>query len=163
MERIRSTNPSSRGVCNNVCAFCYENRTRRANHKNHKWYQRIPVPFVVTPWEYTIMQKPDTRNGTIGGDKPLTGAFMADFPLTWSYLTDDKWDDGTRRQRATLLIIADGGTVKVWMGDKACQRSAWVTGESLEQAFTILEEQLGTNAVAWRPMAPDQQKRGRRG
>jgi len=163
MHRPLKDKPTGHAECGDKCPYCYENRTKRSNHKNHRWYARIPVPFVVTPWEYTIMQKPDTRNGTVGGDKPLTGAFLADFPLTWSYLTDDKWDSGERRERATLLIIADGGTIKVWVGDKACKRSAWVTGESLEQAFTILEEQLGTNSVAWRPMAGDQQKRGRRG
>jgi len=163
MHRDRKPPPTPRGTCTDTCPFCYENRSCRSNHKNHRWYKHPPHPYTVDPWEYTTMQKPTNTNGTIGGEKPLTGAFLIDYPNVWAYLTDDKWDDGSRRQRATLLIVADGGTLKIWIGDKACNRSAWVTGESLEQAFTVLEEQLTTSSVAWRPMAPEQQKRGRRG
>lgn len=109
------------------------------------------------------VQKPQTQAGAVGADKPLTGAFLSDFPTVWCYLTDSKWDDGSRRERATILIVADGGVMKLWMGDNANNRSTWVTGESLEQALTILEEQLSTSSAPWRPMEKRGNNRGRRG
>jgi len=163
MRKPREGGTTKWGRCGDECPYCYANRKKRANYKNHRWYTHPRTPFVVTPWEFMNVQKPQTPAGAIGAEKPLTGAFLSDYPTVWTFLTDSKWDDGSRRERATILIIADGGVIKLWMGDKACNRSCWVTGESLEQAFTILEEQLSTSSCAWRPMENNQRNRGRRG
>jgi len=163
MQQPREKERNRWGRCTQCCPYCIENATGRTNHKNHHGYRKPPNPYTVTPWEITEMQKPQTTAGAIGAEKPLAGAFLSDYPTVWSYLTDSKWDDGSRRERATILIVADGGVVKLWLGDKACNRSCWTTGESLEQAFTILEEQLSTSSAAWRPMENKQQNRGRRG
>lgn len=163
MQKNPEREPTKWGRCGNTCPYCYENRTKRANHKHHKWYTNPPTPFVVTPWEFLNVQRPQQQAGAVGAEKPLPGAFLSDFPNVWAYLTDSKWDDGSKRERATILVIADGGVMKLWLGDKACKRSCWVTGESLEQAFTVLEEQLATSSCAWRPMDDSQRNRGRRG
>lgn len=163
MERIRSPEPNRGGPCNNLCGFCYENRTCRSNHKGHRWYKKPPNPYTLTPWEILNVKRPELQPGMVGAEKPLVGAFLSDYPTVWSYLTESKWDDGKPRERATILIVCDGGVAKLWLGDNANKRTCWTTGESLEQAFTLLEDSLAHNSASWRPMEDKRQQRGRRG
>lgn len=81
---------------------------------------------------------------------PAKGDAMANRPFLWAMLTDDKWEDGSRRERASILLLCDGGVAKVWLNDRATSRTAWATGETLDGALDQMEEQLATDSVSWR-------------
>ena len=89
----------------------------------------------------------------------MPGGILAGRPLLWAMLTDDLWDDGSARLRGTLLVLVDGGTVKLWLNDRACERAAWVSGESLDDALDALEGGLYANALAWRSQAASKHKK----
>lgn len=97
------------------------------------------------------MKKPVVDDAAASREsKPDRGQFLDASPLTWAMLTDDVWDDGTARERSTLLILADGGVVKLWLNDRALGRACWISGESLEEAFNSLESALYAGTAAWR-------------
>jgi len=157
------TEGAGRGHDHDMCPRCCANVSGRTNAKGHRGYREPPRAYMLKPWEREAVKKPEQRNDASGAAVPLTGNLMQDHPNIWAMLTDDKWDDGSKRQRATILIVCDGPVLKLWLGDKACNRSAWVSGESLENAFAALEDQLASSSLPWRPMENKQQNRGRRG
>lgn len=103
--------------------------------------------------------KPATEGGPLGGGVPGKGDIFPHLPRLWELLTDDAWDDGTARERSTVLILCDGPVAKVWLNDRATGRTAWASGETVEQALRNLEEQLATGAVPWRTMDGKRQKK----
>lgn len=106
------------------------------------------------------MKKPVIRaGGTSESEKASVGGLFSCRPLTWAMLTDDLWDDGSQRDRATILILIDGGQVKLWLNDKALDRSCWVSGESVEDAFDSLEGALYAGSAGWRTTNPQKSKK----
>lgn len=97
------------------------------------------------------MRRPDrvTAGGDVG-DKPERGSILLEYPHLYEYLTESSWDDGKPRDRATIMIIADGGRFKLWLNDKALGRSCWVSGETLEAAFLSLDAGLSADDLEWR-------------
>lgn len=97
------------------------------------------------------MQKPTWGpDGDILGGAPEGDALSAAWPALWRYLTDDRWDDGSPRERATVLLVVEGPFVKAWLNDRAAQRSAWVTGVGLEDTLKTLDQGLAQDSLAWR-------------
>lgn len=109
------------------------------------------------------MKRPDKAQlGSTTGGKPVGGFISELYPLLWTYLTDDTWDDGKPRERSTLMLICEGGVLKVWLNDKALRRSVWVTGESPEDAMGALEQGLRDECLPWRPAAQQGHWRGKK-
>jgi hypothetical protein len=101
------------------------------------------------------MKKPCVVDGVpAGATKPVVGGLMDGLPTVWAMMVDEAWDDGTARERATLLVLMDGAMVKLWLNDRALGRSCWVSGESLELALNALEDGLFGGSVAWRMTGP---------
>jgi hypothetical protein len=106
------------------------------------------------------MKRPGVIGGVASGATvPDKGALLDGLPTVWAMLTDDLWDDGTPRVRATMLVIADGAVVKLWLNDKENGRSCWVSGESLEHALNALEDALYGGSAAWRLSSPPKPKK----
>lgn len=100
------------------------------------------------------MKRPvSSPDGAVSPSVPDAGKLLRGCEHLWAMLTDDKWDDGSFRERATLLLLCDGGIVKLWLNDKALARSAWVSGTSLEEALCTLEAGLYDDTVGWRASA----------
>ena len=72
------------------------------------------------------------------------------FPSIRSYLTDNKWDDGSERATSTLLAFAEDGMVKVCLNDRHNSRSAWASGKNMQAAMESLESALEADCVEWR-------------
>jgi len=97
------------------------------------------------------MKKPEATGGAAGGPSvPGKGDTFSGRPLCWEMLTEDRWEDGSKRLRASVLVICDGGTAKLWLNDRACDRTAWFSGETVEACWDAMEEQLATGTVTWR-------------
>jgi hypothetical protein len=100
-----------------------------------------------------------TPDGSVATGKPSIGQMLSGCQETWAMLTDDVWDDGTPRVRSTLMILADGSTVKLWLNDKASGRACWISGESLDDALCSLEAGLYAGSLPWRAQAPTNSKK----
>lgn len=72
------------------------------------------------------------------------------FPSLWEYLSVSAWPDGGARVTATVTVFVEGGRVKVCLSDRENDRSAWSTGETLEEAVLSLESALASDTVEWR-------------
>jgi len=152
MMRRPTANRACQGrLCDHTCPRCIANVSGRTNSRGHRAYRSPPVKETLRYWERPDVQKPTKGKDSVDNGVPAKGAMMANYPHLWAMLTDDKWDDGTRRQRASLLILCDGGLFKLWLNDRDLGRSAWSTGQSPEEAFTELEEGLADDALSWRP------------
>lgn len=137
--------------CDGWCGECYANVRGRENVRGHRGYRRPRVARVLRSWELTVKKPVMPASGaTSPVGVPSVGGFLAPYPLVWAMLTDDAWDDGAARQRASLLVLADGGSLKLWLNDKALGRSCWVSGESLEDALSSLEGLLYNDSAPWR-------------
>lgn len=106
------------------------------------------------------MKKPDSsKPGATELTVPLVGSLFSGHAAIWEMLTCDKWDDGTPRQRGTLLVLCDGGIVKLWLNDRALKRAAWVSGDSLEAAMEALDHGIAEDNLPWRPQEDTKRKK----
>lgn len=106
------------------------------------------------------MQKPPKPKPGEGGLRPTKG-MMENYPALFAYLTDDQYDDGSRRQRASLLIMADGQVWKGWLNDKDTGRSLWLAGETIEQLLDSMETHLTDGTATWRQDTKEFHRRGK--
>jgi hypothetical protein len=132
------------------CLLCYANGRKRANHPGHRGYKAPRKKRVLKSWEMRQMKRPDEKPKSDSELKPAKGDILLHCPLLWDMLTDTMWDDGKPRVPSTILLLCDGGSVKLWLNDRATDRTAWIAAECLERAFLALEEGLATCSVMWR-------------
>lgn len=97
-----------------------------------------------------IGQKPDKAVKKPGELPEPPGGLLVVLPATWEYLTADRFADGKTRELSSVSIFVEGSQVKACLNDKACKRSLYVTGESLETALHALERLLAAGTDAWR-------------
>lgn len=76
------------------------------------------------------------------------------YPAVWEYLVADAYPDGQVRQRATVMVIAEGDVVKLCLNDRDNNQSLWVTGATLSAAFKALEAAVGSAQAPWRENRP---------
>jgi hypothetical protein len=96
------------------------------------------------------MKRPDAAAGP-GGPAPETDPrFVKDYPTLWAYLTDEKWEDGKARERATLTVVVEGGLFRGSVNDRALKRSFWRSGESVKALLDSFEKALAGPGPDWR-------------
>lgn len=149
----------SDGVDDIFCVRCYLNVRGRGNYKGHRGYRKPRVLQFKDDGECPVKKPSSSPTKGVPEGKPMPGDTFSRLCLLWSYLTDDVWEDGSSRQRATLLLTMDGGVAKVWLNDRATGRSAWSAGETADEALLALEEALATDTVSWRLTPPPVKKR----
>lgn len=91
-----------------------------------------------------------------GGSKPTGEAGKTDklaqgYPRLVEFLTLDRWDDGSPRERGTILILAEDDWWKAWCNDKDGDRSLWVSDSTLGGLLAAVDEHLGSPEAVWRP------------
>lgn len=142
------------------CLVCYSNRKGRTAVIGHlfcgKWG---PVRSRKKRWP---VKRPDSSvtDGTSLG-VPSDPSFQKNHPLLFEYLTTDTWDDGTVRERSTLLIFCEGQAFKLCLLDRALARKAFVTAQTLLDALRAVEKGLANGSLDWRPDAPWNGRGGR--
>jgi len=80
-------------------------------------------------------------------------AFAKTYPTITEMLYATSYEDKTLRQTSTLLIFCDNGVLRICLNDRDNQRSAFVTGETVEGTLLKLEDQLATQTVEWKNKA----------
>jgi hypothetical protein len=93
-------------------------------------------------------------------------AFAKRHPMTWDYLTQATWEDGTVREVSTVMIIPEGGCVKIMLRDRAMGVCCWVASPTLTGFWEVLEAALRDPQHEWRTdrqVAPTARRVGRNG
>lgn len=93
------------------------------------------------------------RPGEFNGprDEPFSDHQMASkYPTLFAYLTDRNWGDGSARLTSTILIFVENGVLRVCINDRDNNRSAFVTGVTLEDALNTVETKLCGETMEWR-------------
>lgn len=88
--------------------------------------------------------------GTVNVGQRLDPEFPKSFPALFEYLTSDAWEDGKPRQRATLLLLIEDGSLKGCLNDRALERSLWATGASVGGVLLALERAVQSDSAEWR-------------
>lgn len=109
-----------------------------------------------------VKRAPGGQAGGVVRDVPDDPWMPVSLPAIWEYLTLDTHDDGKARQRSTLMVLVEDGTVKCCLNDRDQSRSMWVAGDTTEGALEALEAVLASGEGIWRKYQPfkKQQKKG---
>lgn len=81
------------------------------------------------------------------------------WPALAEYLWEGSYEDGSLRQRSTLMLFYEDGLCKVCLNDRAQSRTLWRSAATAEAALDELEDSLQRNAVDWRRQQQPQRKR----
>lgn len=96
----------------------------------------------------------ERKGKRLGGDDAETvlgdDEFAAAYPITYQYLTQRKWSDGSPRMTSSVLIFVDGPIAKVMLRDREEGLCMWCASDSLWRAFDVLEAKLADPAADWR-------------
>jgi len=72
------------------------------------------------------------------------------YPTLYEYLTVTKYNDGSPRVTATLLLFVDDGALKGCLNDRDNNRSAFISAPSLLSLLEQLDIGLREDALDWK-------------
>lgn len=78
--------------------------------------------------------------------------WAVNYPMLWEHLSEEAWEDGSRRTGSTLLLFCEEGMVKGCLNDRGEQRTAWASGKTVEDLFYAFEKRLEQKSMEWRSM-----------
>lgn len=113
------------------------------------------------------LSKGNRPKAAADGPPPLKDVgFAKTYPVTWDYLTQTRWEDGSARLTATLLLFASEGILKGMLNDRDAQQTLWVASGTVMGVFAALEAALGDERADWRQdrrQVGDQARRSKKG
>jgi len=83
--------------------------------------------------------------------KPYESKVLKAFPRLIAFLTDDWYDDGTRRKRGSLIWGSEGSFVTVMIKEPTPLLCARIRAASIDDAYKALELFLGLDSPPWEP------------
>lgn len=120
-----------------------------------KWMVLRHVEYSSEEGRWMPVKKPVESSANGGGQGSVTeGMLPKKFPNLLAMLQDSKYDDGSARETSTLLVLAEGGMVKLCLNDRDLGRTAWTTATTLEDALASLESRLAKDQCEWRKSEP---------
>jgi hypothetical protein len=103
----------------------------------------------------SYLRKPDPSKTSAGPvDNPDGGEFQKRWPALWEYLANGRWEDGSVRQRATLLFFLEDGLIKMCVTDRALERAMWCSSDDWDDLLDGCNRQLADDTAQWRRKAP---------
>lgn len=142
------------------CAICTANRRYRTNIAGHAFYRRGVRVFKDMALER------EKFSGGVGEGSPLDGPAPVDdklskvAPVLEEFMRESQWDDGSKRETATVLLFCEGGRWKAMLNDRDAGCITFVSGHSVEACLKALDKGLNTTSLDWRA-SKDKLKRGR--
>lgn len=82
-------------------------------------------------------------------------------PELHDFLLVGHWPDGSVRDRGTLLVFSDGGSLKGCLNDKDAGAVAFVTAETFQGVLKAANAALAEGKGDWRPVKAPPAKRAR--
>jgi hypothetical protein len=100
-----------------------------------------------------LFARPTGGAGKLSAEEPAAQDMMAsrDCPALIAWLTERRWEDGTKRETGTVMVLAEDGVWKAWLHDRDGKRSCWVSSGALFDLLIRVDEMLKTGAGDWRP------------
>lgn len=95
------------------------------------------------------MKKPEVVAKAAEGGCP-DPAFTKLYPTLAEYIGDDRWEDGTPRERSSLQVKVQDGMILAVLQDHDLSRGLYVVGESVTEALRSLEKHAKDPAADWR-------------
>jgi len=97
------------------------------------------------------LSRPDPSRHNGVKEEPFSDVeFCSKYPTLYAFLTDRTWDDGKPRVTSTLLIFLEHDVLRICINDRDSNRSAFITGQTIEEALTSLEARLCAETLEWR-------------
>jgi len=135
-------------TCVGWCGLCYANRRGRASYKGHRFVSSGAVALRRLPMGVKKRERPEAGRG--GQANGVDCNVLSGLPTLLSYLTDDKYEDGSPRQRSTLTLFIEEGMVKLALNDRQEHASLYLAAEGLGTALEALESKLEAGTGDWR-------------
>lgn len=106
------------------------------------------------------LKKPDVTASDGGVPKRTReGDEWVLYPTLMEYLAEDRYEDGSARRTATLLIFFDQGDWKGCLNDRDTDRVAFVTATCPTALLAVLEDKLTSSSIEWRASQGGSRKR----
>jgi hypothetical protein len=114
-------------------------------------------------WEVVNwMKKPVVAaSGPVSAVDHLDSTFRTKMPSLHEFLTQETWEDGSRRETGTFFMFSSGLAWKAMLKCRASKRVAFVSGASLAELLSSLDAGLAADTLDWRPDSVRPQGRGR--
>jgi hypothetical protein len=97
------------------------------------------------------MRKPEKSSTDSASRVPMPDEEWANsLPLVTEYLCALKYDDGSPRERSTLSVFCEDGSLKLALNDKGEKRSLYVSSDSWDAAIALMEMALAADHPPWR-------------
>lgn len=99
------------------------------------------------------MKKPEVKPRRGEGKPGCEDKFLkGDCPTLVQFLTDDKYDDGTPRERCTITLFVEDGKIKAALNDKNVQASMFRSADAVLDVLEALEAALSDGeGDSWYP------------
>jgi len=76
--------------------------------------------------------------------------FARDYPALAEYMCLDRWEDGSVRETATLLLFVERGRLTCCVTDRDGNRVAFISHTELQSLLEAVEDGLRSNSLDWR-------------
>lgn len=131
------------------CCHCYTNRRCRTQLPGHRYYIHPAVKRRYTVGQYTDKVPDAARLFGMSESLQMT-PWGAAHPAVCEYLSDTGPQGGPSRETTTIMVLCDDHRLKAWINDRANKRSGWVTEETWEGLWDLIERKLAAGGVEWR-------------
>lgn len=101
-----------------------------------------------------VKKSEDPRPRGEDGQVATDTVFAKRHPELWSHLADEQYEDGSPRERSTLMVFVEDGLVKLCLNDRDQNRTAWISALTLQEAMGALEKGLAGGRLDWRVKRP---------
>lgn len=96
------------------------------------------------------MKRPDEQPSTAAPGKWPDEGWAKKYPALCEFLGDDRWDDGTPREVATLGLKTEDMRIVASLNDHSSARSLYRSGETVEGALRALDKACVDPGADWR-------------
>jgi len=134
---------------NGTCGLGAANRKKQARYKGHRFFRELP-PRCSEVLSEDAMKKPQSADRMASTAAAEACDWMLDHSGIFAFLTDSKWEDGTRRELGTMMVFFEDGWWKVMINDKALKRLAFVSGDTYADVMLQVEDGLNKDSLDWR-------------
>jgi len=99
-----------------------------------------------------VLKRPVVRDSVGVPSLPTDSPLARSYPALFAFLVEGTYDDDSPRETGTIMLLFADGLVKLWLHDRdGAGRSAWLSGETLEDVLAAGDDVLATGTGEWRP------------
>lgn len=118
-------------------------------------------------WEYSIMLMKKRQASPDRGEVKTTLEqvdpwLLKKWPAVAEFLTLSQWEDGTARQRGSLIIFLEDGFLKACLSDRDADLVCFVSSATLQGLLDKADKALQDDNADWRPSSKARAQQGRK-